>query len=101
MKRGYLHLSFALSVCSLIATLLINLRIAERYKIADGKTRALYGINELLQFGYQYYIAFLGFGAVIVALIQVRKDTRKSLWACLLGLISIVLVFARIWRLFV
>jgi hypothetical protein len=53
MKRYFLALSFLLSAISIILTIGINICIAQAYEVAKGKTRALFGITELLVYGYQ------------------------------------------------
>ena len=103
MKRNYLKISILLSIISIAITLFINNQIAKAYLKSQGKTKALFGLKELLQFGYQYYVAILGTIALILAIPGIKGNNRKSkkLAAVLLSLLAIIVVFVRIWRLFV
>lgn len=102
-KPGLLQYSLILSLLSIATTVLINYLIAKEYLRSDGKTQALFGIKELLQFGYQYWVALAGFTALIIAIAgSVKPPASGYKWvAILLSLLSITLVFVRIWRLFV
>lgn len=85
---------------SILISLQINFEIAKRYDSADGKTRALFGITELLQFGFQYYVTIIGLVSLIFAILNFRTktNTRKTIAAVLFSLLAIAVVFARIWR---
>jgi hypothetical protein len=102
-KTRFLGISILLSIISIAATLLINWEIAKKYLRSDGKTRALFGITELYQFGYQYYLVILGIISLILVIFSKKeKDKRiKMGTALLLSLLAIAIVFIRIWRLFV
>jgi hypothetical protein len=102
-KIKYLHISLLLSLMSIAVTIFINYHIAKEYIRVDGKTQALFGIKELLQFGYQYWVAVAGFVALIFAIIgSVKSSSSGYKWtAILLSPVSIALVFVRIWRLFI
>ncbi|HNP24739.1 MAG TPA: hypothetical protein PKM63_22065 [Panacibacter sp.] len=92
--------SIAISIISILITIAINIQIAKEYLRVDGKTRALFGIKELLQFGFQYYVAILGITALIIGVIA--KDKSKSTpFAISLSVFAIILVFMRIWELFI
>ena len=98
-----LNFSILISVISIAVTLFINIQIAARYTRSDGKTKALFGIIELLQFKYQYYVVLLGIIALILAIVSVRIDKikNKKNIGMLLSVIAVVIVFLRSWRLFV
>ena len=102
-KRRYLQISILLSLVSIAITLFINFRIAGTYLRVDGKTRALFGLTELLSFGYQYYIGLLGIIALIFAIAGMKESSSsgKKFIAVLLSLFAITFVFARTWRLFI
>ncbi len=102
-KKKYLEASLVLSIASIAITVFINVQIALEYKRVDGKTRALFGITELLSFGYQYYVVIFGIVSLIYAVLNFKANsqTNKKLTALLLSLFAIAFVFARIWRLFV
>jgi hypothetical protein len=98
-----LEISLCLSIISIIATLVINGKIAYNYINASGKTRALFGLQEMFLFGYQYYVAILGVVALLLVIFSINKLEKKSkkLITLFLSLIAIAIVFLRIWRLFV
>ena len=81
----------------------INYQIANSYLKAPGKTRALYGLTEMLSFGYQYYVVILGIVSFILAIMTFNKGDKKNkiISALLLSLFAISMVFARIWRVFI
>ena len=96
MKKSF-YISLSLSILSIIFTVFINIQIAKEYLRVDGKTKALFGIKELLQFSYQYYVAILGILALLLALFS--KENQKSIiLSASLAIISVALVFLRIWR---
>lgn len=103
MRKYFLNTAVLLSIISIIATIIINIEIAKEYLRVDGKTRALFGIKELLQFGFQYYVSVIGFISFVFALLhlKVKDDRRKTIAAILLSLFAIAIVFGRIWRLMV
>ena len=102
-KENLLKCSIALSLVSIVITIFINIEIARTYSRADGKTRALFGINELLQFGYQYYVALLGTTSLILSLLSLRSNARnKQKYAVItFSIFALIIVFIRIWRLFI
>jgi hypothetical protein len=102
-KSKYLKTSITLSIISISLSVFINIQIAREYLKSDGKTRALFGIKEILQFGYQYYVCIFGVISLIMAILSGRGDNRQSnrLLAILLSLFSVMVVFVRLWRLFV
>jgi len=102
-KNKYPEVSILLSIISIAASVFINIQIAKQYLRSVGKNRALFGLYELLQFGYQYYVAILGFIALVMAILGIKGDNRRSLKlsAILLSVLALMAVFVRIWRLFV
>ena len=79
-------------------TIKVNLEMAEIYKTADGKTKALFG---LIEGGYAYkyfYIIPLLFSLVIAIYSTKNGTTKASIFAIGLVLFSILLVFVRIWK---
>jgi hypothetical protein len=81
----------------------INMDIAHRYIQSDGKTRAIFGITETLVFYYQYYFAGLGLIALVFAIVGSTGKEQKTInrAAYVLGVLSLILVFARTWRLMI
>ena len=102
-RNYYFLLSILLSFISIGITFFINIQIAKVYLRADGKTRALFGLTELLQFGYQYYISALGLVSFVLAIMCFKNKIHKgkTAFTIILGISAIVLVFIRIWRLFI
>ena len=101
--QKYFVISIALSLASMVITFMINIQMARQYLRSVGKTRALFGVNELLQFGYQYYVVLLGVVSLVLALLGGRGilQKRKFLIAVVLSLLSIAMVFLRIWRILI
>ena len=81
-------------------TITINIQIASEYLRVDGKTKALFGLIETLQFSYQYYVCILGIAAMIFA-VKAKNRTVSKTMILLFAISSIILVFARLWRLLV
>src|SRR5687768_17338629 len=102
MKKNYLEISILLSILSITITLFINNQIANAYLKSVGKTRALFGLTEL-RFGYQYFVVIFGIIALIFAILGTKGTSQRSkkLIAVLLSLLAIIIVFVRIWWLFV
>lgn len=96
-------LSIAFSILCFIVIIKINHDIALRYLQSDGKTRALFGITETLVYYYQYYFVGLSLLSIAFAIIGAK---RKEHWlptrlAYILGLLSLILIFSRVWRLMI
>ena len=100
MKNKLIYISIIISIISIIITTAINIRIANEYLRVDGKTKALFGLKEIFQFSYQYYVCLLGLAAMIFAM---KANNRKvsKIMTLLLAISTIVLVFVRFWRLLV
>ncbi len=103
MKTTYTKLSFIFSLTSIVLTVIINYKISIAYNEASGKTRALFGMIDLLRFGYQYYVALLGILSIILTGIAFyKKEPKKPLViAFVVGLIATTLVFSKIWRIMI
>jgi hypothetical membrane protein len=100
LNNKSIYISIIISVVSIIITTAINIRIANEYLRVDGKTKALFGLKEILQFSYQYYVCILGVAAMIFAVLAKTKAVSKTM-TLLLAISTIVLVFVRFWRLLV
>ena len=100
LKNKSIYISIIISIISIIITTAINIQIANEYIQVDGKTKALFGIKEMVQFSYQYYVCILGVAAIIFAVIANNNAVSKTI-TLLLALSTIVLVFLRLWRLLV
>ena len=87
----------------MVITIYINIQIAQRYINATGKTKALFGLTELLTFGYQYYIAVIGIISFILSILslKVNGQRNKMRMAVLLSIVAIAMVFLKTWGLFI
>jgi|SRR5882724_2654809 len=94
--------SFLLSTVALIGVILTNREIANRYIMADGKTKALFGLIEL-SFLYKYYFLIPASLALVLELIAMKRNGTKQYDYLVLTsvLLSIVLVFFPVWKLMV
>ena len=100
LKNKPIFISIIISSISIIITIAINIRIANEYLRVDGKTKALFGLKEIFQFSYQYYVCILGVAAIIFAL-KANSTTVSKTMTLLLAISTIALVFVRFWRLLV
>jgi hypothetical protein len=102
-KFGLQQISISLSIISIVITVWINEIIARSYIRSHGKTRALFGLIELLEFGYQYYVAIFGIISLVLAIWSINGNSTipQKIAMILLSLLAIAIVFGRIWRLFV
>ncbi|TRZ41637.1 hypothetical protein [Robertkochia solimangrovi] len=96
---SYSIISIAASGASILMILKINVEIAQRYMLSDGKTQALFGLIELSEFIGKYYFLGLSILALILAIIGFRRKEGKCIngFALVAGIVSIILVFSRIW----
>ena len=98
MIRG---LSVTLGLLSICALAYIDNEIAMRYNQADGKTQALFGIVELLEFNYRYLIlipAAISI-ALVVKMIHAKEFKALDIITLLLGLITIIGTVTSSWAL--
>jgi hypothetical protein len=100
MTNRMSSISIVLSIICIVLILLINYIIALRFNSADGKTQALFGIIELTNYSYKYYFVLLSFISLVFAIAAKRRKEPVKLnrIAFILGIISLVLIFLRIWR---
>lgn len=94
-----LIVSLSLSCLSVLVTAGISVSIASRYIHANTEARLWFFLTESTFF-FQYFVAILGIAALILALLSKSKPTSRLI-AVGLSLISIIMVFVPIWRLFV
>jgi hypothetical protein len=102
-KSAYFNTSIILSIISISLSVIINIQIARGYLKTDGKGRALFGIVEALTYGYQYYVCILGVISLIFAILSRKRNNQRFSIApaILLSLFAVIVVFVRLWRLFV
>ncbi|GJM64172.1 hypothetical protein PEDI_47240 [Persicobacter diffluens] len=77
----------------------INYTMAMEYLSADGKTQALFGFTNLKRF----YYPLIGFSGLIIGIISTirEKEQNRSLPSILLAVVSIILTFLDIWKVFI
>ena len=75
-----------------------NIEIAEIYKNADGKTKALFGIIEW-SYAYKYFYIIPLLYSLVIAVYSTKNGTTKaSILAIGLVLFSILIIFVSIWK---
>jgi hypothetical protein len=99
----YSKLSIAFSATALMGLTALNIYLAYRYMHCDGKTRALFGIIELVHLPYKYAIGAVTVIAISLAFAATKKNESKSfinaVW--LFSVLTSVLIFVRFWKLFI
>jgi len=102
-KKAYSLISVILSGLCISIIIKINIDIAQRYLQSDGKTQALFGITETFEFYYQYYYLGLSLIALILAMIGTKRKENSLInrTAYIISLISLIIIFARVWRLMI
>jgi len=86
-----------------LAVIIVNHKIANQYILSDGKTQALFGIIEILDFSYKYYLLIPCLISFLCGLLAIRKKEMKFTIqiALSLSILSIISVFMEIWKLMV
>lgn len=99
--RSTRTVSWILVSVSFAGLIYINYQIATRYLKADGKTQALFGIVEYLEFQHRYLILVPALCAVVLRVRPGWKDhfTIYDFLAVLIALFSIVGTLTASWRL--
>jgi hypothetical protein len=99
----YSVISLIISGLCIAIIIKINTDIAQRYLQSDGKTKGLFGITEILVFYYQYYFVGLSLIALILSIIGTkRKENRlANRLSYIIGLLSLIIIFVRVWRLMI
>ena len=102
-QKKYSLISVILSGLCIAIIIKINTDIAQRYLQSDDKTRALFGITETLVFYYQYHFAELSMIAMILSIIGTKRKENRLVnrLAYVIGLLSLIIIFARVWRLMI
>jgi hypothetical protein len=101
--KMFSFVSVILSGLCIAIIIKINIDIAHRYFQSDGKTKALFGITETLVFHYQYYFVGLSLIALAFAILGSKRKEQKIVnrVSYIIGAISLILIFARVWRLMI
>ena len=96
-------LSTAFSVLSIISIIYIDAQIALRYIQANGKTKALFGIIEVLQFNYKHLILLPAILSIVLTF-KILKSKEFKIWDACTLIVSIVAIIATVtssWRLLI
>lgn len=88
-----------LGVLSIIGIVYQNYRLASMYRVAYGKTKALFGIRELSELDIKVYIGLIAVLGLVLGFIAIRKKENKfySICAITINITAISLLFLRIW----
>lgn len=92
-----------LSFLSIISIIYVDTQIAIRYVQADGKTRALFGIIELGQFGFKFWILIPATLSIwlIFKIIRLKEFEIWDASTMLISWIAIIGTITSSWRLFI
>lgn len=79
----------------------IDVQIAVRYIQADGKTKALFGLTELFQFGFKFWILVPAILSILltIKIIRLREFKIWDAFAMLIALTAIIGTITSSWRL--
>ena len=93
--------SVTLALLSIVILTYVNNEIATRYNQADGKTQAMFGIVELLQFNYRYLVLIPATISIIlvIKIFHAKESKTWEIVTLLLGLITIIGTLTSSWRL--
>ena len=97
------QISIFLSIISICGIIFHNYKLAKIYLKVDGKTKALFGITELVHLDMKVYIGLVSLTSLtfgIIGLLKKENKLRSTLSICLSG-ISIILIFIRFWKLMI
>jgi len=102
-SKVYSLISIFISGLCIAIILKINTDIAHTYLQSDGKTKALFGITETLVFYYQYYFIGLSLIALVLAIIGTKRKENRLMnrLSYIIGLLSLIMIFLRVWRLMI
>ncbi len=99
----YSMLSVVLGIVCIIAVVVVNQKIASQYVLLDGKTKALFGLAEILEFSYKYYFIIPSLISLFFGLMAIRRKEKRLMIqiAFFLGFLSIILIFVELWKLMI
>ena len=92
-----------LSIISICGIIFHNYKLAKIYLKVGGKTRALFGITELVHLEMKIYMGLVSLISLTVGIIAFQKQENKllSTLSIYLSGISIILIFIRLWKLMI
>ena len=99
-KNKFSVASLIISFGSITYLIVLNYKLAQRYIAASGKTRALFGLNELGWLEYKFYLAPFIILSLILWIVSFRKKEWKtlSIIAAVASIVSFLLLFIRFWK---
>jgi|GEM_PF-3514076 len=101
MRRYFLIYSIWLSAICIITTVVVNVWIAQTYFEATGKRQAFFDLHAAVEYVWRYYVAIPSILALVLAFSSKGHSFRQRLIVALVGAVLFILVFAKLWRLFV
>ncbi len=103
MRKNFLKYSILISILCILITILVNGIIAKEYFEATGKRKAFFDLHAAVNYIFRYYIAIPSLFALLLAFFSSRPSatTNRRFTAIILGIVSFLLVFAKLWRVFV
>ena len=89
-----------LGICGIVFQ---NYRLAGMFTKARGKNRALFGLTELAQLDVKLYIGIVLIISLVFGILAIRngENLRLSMLSIVLSLTGMVLLFIRLWTIFV
>lgn len=102
-QKIYSLISIIIGVVCIVITIKINNDIAQRFLPCDGKTQGLFALIEILTFHYQYYFVGLSIISLIFAIVGTKRKENLLINknAYVIGILSLIIIFSRIWRLMI
>jgi hypothetical protein len=99
-KYKFAAASLIISIGNIVYLIVLNYKLAQQYLASSGKTRALFGLNELGWLEYKFYLAPFLIISLILWIVSFRKKEWKqlSIVAAILSIVSILLLLIRFWR---
>ena len=95
----YSIVSICLSIISIVGIVIHNMKLHELYLQAGRKEKALFGIIELQQLGDKLCLGACSLIGLILVVMAIKKKETTILVAiaALICVLSIVLLFLRLW----
>ena len=94
-------LSTTFGLLSIFAIIYVDTQIAIRYVQADGKTKALFGLVELGQFGFKFWILLPAILSILLTskIIRLKEFKIWDAFTILIALTAIAATVTSSWRL--
>ena len=101
-RKKIIYLIIFVSFIGLIFSVKVNINTYQDYIQSTGKTRALFGLSEL-KFSSKYYFGILCLIGFLISANYLRKKENRLLVsiAMLISILAMIMLFFRIWRIFI